>query len=213
MRYFFKAIFLFVVTTAVITSGKSAVAKPDCHSSSATELISVSAEGCIEGKLYKLLYKKKSTSIVVNDKNKETILQRIAKGYDPAIVGADAFIGFLPDELQVYKDAGMLVYISAIRTNGGNGGGQCGAGAEIFLNFLNTRSMPLKVESRVLIGSCDESIELMDQDASSRVLGKLSVIDKKLSLQFMHYPGIDGYPTATVSADLKRLEFSRQPQP
>ncbi|MFC5479895.1 hypothetical protein [Massilia suwonensis] len=202
---------LLIVITTNALAADAAVAGLGCKDQRAGDKVSVFDEGCLNGLNYRIYYNKKTTSIVVKNKNKEVTLQKIPKRYDPVIVGADTFIGFLPDKLQVYKDIGILAYISSIRTSGGDGKGQCGAGAEIFLNFLNIQHrMAPKVLSKILIGSCSESIEIMDQDLSSGILGRLFVIDKKLSLQFMNYPEIEGYPTASISTDLKHLEFKSE---
>ncbi|WP_156648919.1 hypothetical protein [Massilia sp. Leaf139] len=134
-------------------------------------------------------------------------MQRIPRKYDPSLVGADGFIGFLPNAMQAYKDKGVLAFVSFIRTKGGNGSGQCSAGAEIFLNFLDVRAAAPKILSSILIDSCNRPIELMDRNSSTKTLGKLSVVNKRITLHFLSYCEGEGYPIATVSADLKQLEF------
>lgn len=208
MKIIIRCILLFIaINTAAVGAQSFPIVEQGCQSQFTPDSIGVFPEACLEGKVYRIYYRQKTTSIVVAEGKRNVILQRMPKGFDPALVGADVFIGFLPDRLQAYKKMGILTYVSSIRSNGGGGGGQCGSGAEIFLNFLNVRSPVPKIASSILIGSCEESIELMDQDISDGKLGTLAVIDSKLSLQFMHYRGIGGYPTATVSTDLKRLDF------
>jgi hypothetical protein len=111
-------------------------------------------------------YMQRSTKIVLAVDKKEWVLQKISKGRYPDLVGADSVIGFLPDEFQLYKKSNILIYTSSIRTNSGSGGGQCGSGAEIFLNFLDMTGLRPHMVSSILIGSCDLSIELADQDIS-----------------------------------------------
>ncbi|XYJ11492.1 hypothetical protein ACSUZJ_05760 [Telluria sp. B2] len=160
-----------------------------------------------QGRVYRIRYVERRTRIELDVKGKKTILHQIPKRFDPSLVGAEGFIGFLPEELQPYKGSGNLLYVSSIRTSGGNGGGQCGSGAEIFLNVLNVNAKIPRTQASVLIGSCEKSIELLDQDMSNDVLGAVAVGEGHLVLQFMSYEERSGYPIATLSNDLKNLRF------
>jgi hypothetical protein len=164
---------------------------------------------CNEGMIYKIIYDKKKKQILSVGGTYKTILHKIPSGYDPALVGADVFIGFLPEVLQIYKKNNLLLYISTIRTNGGAGGGQCGSGSEIFLNFLDVGGAIPKTRSQILIGSCEESIELADQDMSAGILGDIFVSQNRIALHFMNYKNLDGSPTAVLSSDFKQLSFER----
>ncbi|HEX9173144.1 MAG TPA: hypothetical protein VF861_10815, partial [Telluria sp.] len=77
----------------------------------------------------------------------------------------------------------------------------------IHVNFLDLSAPKAKVRSRILIGSCQESIELTDQDIPNGKLGALSILNDKLAFHFMNYGSMEGYPTATVSSDFRRLDF------
>jgi hypothetical protein len=125
------------------------------------------------------------------------------------LAGPDAFIGFLPEDLQIYKKDNLLLYISAMRTKGGDGSGQCGSGSEIFFNFLKIGGIVPKIASQILIGSCEESIELADQNMSAGILGDISVVKNSIALHFMNYRNLDGSPTERVSSDFKRLSFEK----
>jgi len=146
-------------------------------------------------------------NIVLEKKSGKFFLARIPPSYDPSLVGADALIGFLPKSLQAYEKDNVLVYVTTIRTNGGNGGGQCGAGSEIYLNFLEIGKVAPVAKSKILIGSCESSIEMKGQDTSAGEFGEISLVDEKISLHFLNYKKLDGSPTAFVAQDMKSLIF------
>lgn len=208
MKVLFNFIFLLILSAINHAAGMSTLNQAsECRDQNSGSSIRVFSNACLDGKAYQIHYDRKITSVVLEYGKKKIVLQKVPKRFDPTLVGSDVFIGFLPDNLQLYKDSSILAFVSSIRTSGGNGGGQCGAGAEIFLNFLDVQKAAPKILSSILIGSCDEAIELMDQDMSKGELGELSVMDKKLNLRFMYYRGKEGSPTATVSPDLKNLQF------
>jgi hypothetical protein len=75
------------------------------------------------------------------------------------------------------------------------------------LNFLDTNPAIPKRGSQILIGICEESIELNDQDVSSGTLGDLYVAEGKLFLHFLNYKEMEGSATAVVSSDHTKLLF------
>jgi hypothetical protein len=158
---------------------------------------------------YKLTYDHKSRKLMLFFDRKGISLQQFSKGRDPALVGADKVMGFLPDKLQVYKRSNVLLYVSSIRTNAGEGGGQCGAGSEIYLNFLSVKKQAPKVSSRILIGSCDYSIELDNQSIPDGEVGEISVQEGKLFLHFLNYKDLSASPVATISPNQKELMFRK----
>jgi hypothetical protein len=184
-------------------------ADQDAGSTSNSRVPHVTSTAYRSGKYYSIRYDRVTRRVELASDGQAVVLHQIAKGYDPSIVGSDVFIGFLPDSLQPYKSHGFLVYVSSRRTNGGAGRGQCGAGSEIYLNFLNTSVAIPKPRSRILIGSCDQSIELEDQDISTGSLGDIFVDKGKLLLHFISYENMKGSPTAAVSSDLTKLVFSK----
>jgi hypothetical protein len=177
----------------------------DVHSASSSVMIRATTKR--GGKSYQIRYNRARTRIELHFGQKEVTLNRIPKNYDPSMVGSDKVIGFLPDAIQPYKPAGFLVYVSSKRTSGGSGGGQCGSGSEIYLNFLDTKTAIPKVRSKILIGSCDESIELNDQNIVDGILGEIDVAEGRLRLHFLNYKQMEGSPTATVSSDFSALLF------
>jgi hypothetical protein len=134
------------------------------------------------------------------------VLHRIPRGFEPSLVGADKSIGFLPDHLQPHKDQKIVFYVSAMRSTGGNGGGQCGAGSEIFLNVLDLSPATPKPLASHLIGSCS-GIEIDESDVYAGKLGDMSLVDGKLVMKFINYPGQATLAMATLSADFKKLQF------
>jgi hypothetical protein len=180
---------------------------PELCKTAPSSLDRVQSIMCHGGHTYRLRYVQRSRRIVLTVDSRQLVLHRIPGGYDPSLVGSDKLIGFLPNSLQPYGTSNILLYISSIRTNGGSGGGQCGSGSEIYLNFLDVRPTIPKLKSSILIGSCEESIELLDQDTLRAQFGAISVIENQLSLQFMFYKKLEGDPIATVSPDHKQLLF------
>ena len=160
---------------------------------------------CVDDRVYEVYYIRKVSRIEVRS-GRGKIVFRIPSGYDPALVGSDSLIGFLPEKLQVFKKDKVLIYVSSIRSRGGDGRGQCGSGSEIYLNFLDISKQAPKLKSSILIGSCKESIELDDQDVSKGKIGDITVVDNNLTLHFLNYKEIEGEPKAVVTPDYK-LQF------
>ena len=155
-----------------------------------------------KGKPYRIAYHRGATRIEIKSVGGKMV-SVIPAGYDPAVVGSNRLIGFLPEKLQVFKKKQVLVYVSSIRSRGGDGMGQCGSGSEIFLNFLDISKQVPKLKSSILIGSCNESIELVDQDVSKGEVGEITVVDNNLTLHFLNYKEIEGEPEAVVTPDYK----------
>jgi len=168
----------------------------------------LSSVACLRGAAYRLQYDRNLKKIILLFDRKRIILQEIPSGRDPALVGTDKLIGFLADKLQVYKNSNILLYTSSTRTNAGSGGGECGAGSEIYLNFLDLRMPGPRVTSKILIGSCDQSIELDEQDAFEGRIGDITVEGDKLFLHFLNYKKIKGSPTAKIAPDARNLLFN-----
>jgi hypothetical protein len=135
------------------------------------------------------------------------VLHRIPRGFQPSLVGADALIGFLPPALQVDIDRNIVFYISTIRTKGGGGGGQCGAGAEIYFNALDLHISPARLIGHHLIGSCS-GIELSDADPYTANIGDMSVVDGHLVFKFMFHRDYEGDVIGRLSSDYRHLELS-----
>ncbi len=160
---------------------------------------------CVGGRKYSIIHAENGRTTSLKWPGHTRVLHRVPKGFEPSLVGAEKLIGFLPDYLQTHKARKIVFYISTIRTRGGDGGGQCGAGSEIFINALDLKPQRPKILASHLIGSCS-GIEI--DDSSLNNLGKLTVANAKLHLNFIRYPKQGDMPRATLSSDFKRLEFA-----
>jgi hypothetical protein len=186
----------------------SSLLNPDCeiiNSMPAGQVVSVAI---FYGNMYRIEYDRKSSNITLTSKNNKTALQHVPKERDPSMVGAEDLIGFLNDSFQIYKERNILIYTSAMRTNSGGVNGQCGTGAEIYLNFLELKSNKPRIISRILIGSCSESIIMTSESSSEAALGDIFIKDKNLVLHFLNYKKLDGSPFGTISPDFKGLLFN-----
>lgn len=154
------------------------------------------------GRPYRIAYNRRASRVEITSVGRKMV-SAVPAAYDPALVGSDTLIGFLPEKLQVFKKNKVLLYVSSIRSSGGNGMGQCGSGSEIYLNFLDISTQVPGLKSTILIGSCKESIELEDQDVSKGEVGDITVVDNNLTLHFLNYKEIGGEPEAVVTPDYK----------
>lgn len=176
---------------------------------SATSVITTAPAVCVAGQKYAITIDDQGRKIHLRSERRTHLLHRIPKGFEPSLVGADKFVGFLPDHLQLYREKKVVLYVSAIRSNGGSGGGQCGAGAEIYLHVLDLKPAHPKHMARHLIGSCS-GIELDNFDQSTSALGDITIADGRLVFKFLFYRGYHGSPAATLSSDFARLEFNAE---
>jgi hypothetical protein len=158
-------------------------------------------------KLFTLSYNYNLRDVSIYYDGKRTVLEKIKKDFDPKLVGAEQLIQLLPSELQPYLSQNVLLYISAIRTNGGSGGGQCGAGTEVYLNILDVKEKRAKSISRLLVKSCAESIEYLGNEESPPSLSGFSVVNNRLKIMFISYKEKEGSPAALLSDNLKLFEF------
>ena len=162
---------------------------------------------CLHGDRYKLEYRRRK--IALSSLAHTWILEKIPKDYDPALVGADEMIGFLPPSFQIYAARNILLYISSIRSSGGNGGGQCGSGSEIFLNVLDLSRTRPRVIARHLIESCKKSMSIRktSEDGTSKSLGDIATRSGKVVITYGFHGDYEDDPIATLSDDFKRLKF------
>ncbi|MEA9578716.1 hypothetical protein VC218_07240 [Xanthomonas nasturtii] len=158
--------------------------------------------------LLKLTYERASGRIVVQAPTaRKNVLETIPHPYDPARVGAENLIRWLPMKLQPYLAHGKLLYFSARRSSPGDGHGYCGAGAEISVTVVNLRPVP-KVEGHVPVSSCLDNIELAASSGSD--LSPYTVRNGKLTIAFSAYPG-RGHVVAQINDDLTGLDFLASP--
>ncbi len=165
---------------------------------------------CAANREYTITLNNQGNRISLTSNGRTEVIQRIPKGFEPTLVAGDKLLGFLPDHLQHYKAKKIVLYVSTIRTTGGGGGGQCGAGTEIYLKVLDLKPARPSIIAKHLIGSCS-GIELENFDQSNLELGSISIVDGQIVMKFGYYRGYQGEPTATVSRDFKHLKFDSAP--
>lgn len=198
-------IFIILLALPTITLAASNLPNSVCQSKElAAPSRSPNQKICIARNVYALEYS--GNVLRLSYKGKRQLLEKIPKELSPSFIGAEGYIGFLPENLQIYRHEKKLLYTSVRRSRGGGGGGQCGSGAEIHLHVLDV-SKEARIISSLLVGSCRRSIELQNQDLSRNVLGDISVVSGRLSLAFLNYEKLTGSPVALLSKDMKALEF------
>ena len=171
---------------------------------------SVESSFCLDKKAVSLKYSFKNRNVSFSIKNKNFLLAKIPAGFNPEMVGAEKHFLILPENLQPYISRNILLYMSAIRTTSGKGGGQCGSGAEIYLNTLDLSSKRPVTLSKILIASCSKNIELMGSESPTNGLGYFSVDDGNLLINFLSYKNLDGNPRARLSTNFKEIEFLKK---
>lgn len=136
-----------------------------------------------------LRFDMKRTELSLRMQGKSFRLERHAANFSPALVGAEAENRFLPLNLQPYRSDGMWLYLSSVRTSGGDGGGMCGAGEEVFLNVLDLRGLAPRRLARHLIASCEQSIAVRT-DRSLLAFDAFAVDRQgRLNIRFLAYGG------------------------
>ena len=200
--------------TLIALTSIDAFVKPEARQSSSPCQVQTTAEvqqPTIShlGRHYRIRYQPRNRKIVLQQGSRQILIEAFSKNYDPSLVGSDTVIKFLPEALQVYRRENLLIYVSSTRTVGGNGSGQCGSGSEISLRFLDVSTSQPKIKSSLLVGSCEKSIELDDQDLSQGAIGTISRMGDRLSLRFLSYGSREGSLDAVVAEDLRSLRFQQ----
>ncbi|WP_374584855.1 hypothetical protein [Pseudoduganella sp.] len=162
---------------------------------------------CFAGKTFKLHYDTAKRAVFLSAKGQNLRIETIKKGYEPELVDMVEYIRFLPLELQPYESRGVLLLNTATRSTGGNGGGQCGAGYELYLIAVNVAKWPYKVIGRFNIGSCLDSTFLFDMENGPDDYSSFSIQEGKLIIKFLAYQGKRGAPSAILSDDFRSLEL------
>ncbi|UIJ46284.1 hypothetical protein LZK98_04885 [Sphingomonas cannabina] len=157
---------------------------------------------------FTLVYDRRDRTIELRHEDHATSILRIPTGYDPALVGAEGDIRFLPARLQPYIAQGKLLLTLTLRTTGGDGNGQCGAGVEEYLKVVDVSSTRPQVIASHLIGSCAEAIELDHDGGREDMLLPFRVTRSELQIRLLSYRNRDGGPfVAHLSPDFRRLQL------
>lgn len=152
-------------------------------------------------------FAKRTVTLSAGSTNR-TIVERIAKGKNPELIGAENHIRFLPLRLQPYLHENKVLFLSSERTRANNGSGQCGSGEELYLQVADISRIPLEIVSKLLVASCSESIELTGNDSlQNELLSAFSVSDGRLRIEFLAYMARTEGFTAELSSDFRAFQF------
>ncbi len=166
----------------------------------------------LPGKTLTLDYQEKARSVSIAVGGRSQRIERIDKNYGPELIGMEKHIRFLPLELQPYLSRNVVLFNTVVRSSGGEGMGQCGSGAEEYLNAASIDGVKIKVLGKVHVGSCYESIYPDNEDGKETDFSAYSVQDGRLAIKFLNYPEMKNSPTGMLSKDFRRLEFSQSAQ-
>jgi len=161
---------------------------------------------CLPGKTLKLDYQPKARTLAIAINGRAHRVERVARNYGPELIGMEKFIRFLPMELQPYLSRNVVLFDSVVRSSGGEGMGQCGSGAEKYLNAARINGTKVKVLGKVHVGSCFDSIEADGEAGNETDFSAYSVQGGKLAIRFLFYRGLMT-PTGVLSSDFRQLEF------
>ena len=161
---------------------------------------------CLPAKTLTLDYQPKARAVNIVVNGRPHTVERIDKNYGPELIGMAKYIRFLPMELQPYLSRNVVLFNSVVRSSGGEGMGQCGSGAEKYLNAVSISGTKVKVLGKVHVGSCYEPIEPDGEAGNETDFSAYSVQDGKLAIKFLYYQGLMD-PIGVLSKDFQRLEF------
>ncbi len=162
---------------------------------------------CLPGKRLTLDYQEKARTVSITVDGRSRRIERIDKNYGPELIGMEKHIRFLPLELQPYLSRNVVLFNTVIRSSGGEGMGQCGSGAEEYLNAVSIGDAKIKVLGKIHVGSCYESIYPDNENGKETDFFAYSVQDGRLAVRFLSYPEVKDSPTGILSKDSRRLEF------
>lgn len=164
---------------------------------------------CLPGKTLTLDYQAKARTISIKINGQSRTVERIDRNFGPELIGMEKYIRFLPLELQPYLSRNVVLFNSVVRSSGGEGMGQCGSGAEVFVNALSISGAKVKVLGKVQVESCARSIFPAATEGEETDFSAYSVQDGGLAVKFGNYPEIEGSPTGLLSKDFRQFEFSQ----
>lgn len=169
---------------------------------------------CLPGKTLTIDYRSKARTVSIAVNGRSHTLERIDRNYGPELIGMEKYIRFLPLALQPYLSRNVVLFNSVVRSSGGEGMGQCGSGAEVFVNALSIGGAEARVLGKVQVESCSRSIFLAatEDEEEYADLSAYSVQDGKLAINFRNYPEIEGRPTGILSNDFRQFEFPQNEQ-
>ena len=167
---------------------------------------------CLPGKTLTLDYRPKARTVSIEINGHSHLVERIDRNFGPELIGMEEYIRVLPLALQPYLSRNVILFNSVVRSSGGEGMGQCGSGAEVFVNALSITGAKVKVLGKVQVESCYRSIVPYKAEEEETGFSEYSVQDGRLAIRFRNYPDVEGRPTGLLSKDFRQLEFSQSAQ-
>jgi len=150
----------------------------------------------IYGNRIDLFYSKQNRRIWLNSKrlkHKEFTIIQLEKGANPEFIGAEHDIQILFGNTIKLQEREFLFLTVAERTNRGDGGGQCGAGEEIYLKIYEFIKNDLFERKSFLIHSCATFIDLDTGDGSNNSIEwPIVVEDGTIQIKWLGYTHYEG---------------------
>ncbi|MEY4766605.1 MAG: hypothetical protein RI907_3278 [Pseudomonadota bacterium] len=187
-------------------------AQPDCKAADAAEPRRKGqghvSELCVDGahgqNRVKLVYDPRGGEVVAWWGHQRLRVDHFGKRFDPAWVGSEHKIRFLPMRLQPYRAQGVWLFTTSRRSTGGNGGGFCGSGVEDWLQVLQLSGARAAILARHPIASCLNGIELADAEPFGE-FHAFWVQGGQLHMQFLFH---GQQPEGQLAAHLDAQDFS-----
>lgn len=158
-----------------------------------------------------LMHDQKKQLIWLSSKEKTYSLSllKLEKNADPSLVGEEKSIAFLFNKSIHLNDREFFALTIAERSMRGDGGGQCGAGSEIYFIALEIKDSKIKELKRMLISSCKESIYLADDGKNAEKSIFLNE-SNEVEFRWSTYPNFDTRVTGKFNFLSKELVVNGQ---
>lgn len=146
-------------------------------------------------------YDKKKRTISLTANGKTVVLARLAKDEAPELDGMEEYIRILPQELQPYRDRGILLLNTANRRPCGDDPGRCDSEYEMYLHSVDISHNPPRQVSKVPLGNCSKHLYPDELKGGAGDFSAYAVDDEgRLNVYSCGR-------SATLSQDLNTLEF------
>jgi hypothetical protein len=152
----------------------------------------------------KLKYDQAKRTISITAGSGTTVFEHIDKGEGPELIGMSDYIRILPPDLQPYRDRGILLLNTVMRSTSGDGRGQCGGGYEMYLHAIDLGRRPPRALGKVLVGSCRKDLYPEGMENGAADFSAYAIEDGRLRIHFLG-------SSATLSPTYRELEFDQSP--
>lgn len=144
------------------------------------------------------------------------LVHRIEEGANPELVGADSDILILFGGTFLIKGREFLALTIAERTNRRSSGGECGAGAEIYMYVYELQQQEIKKRNSLPVASCRQGIELQYPDSEPESKPLITLNDGIVTIRWLNHPSskydeaTSGPATGYFDVLENRLNISRE---